>query len=112
MEIQSLERDGVLVLVLAGKLHHGSGDIRFREEIDRALGEGHRKILLDLEGVRSMDSSGLGELVRSKVSAAKTGAEIKLLNLDMRVYELLTISALVPAFEIFDDEAEALASFA
>lgn len=112
MEIDRREKDGVLILAMEGKLHLGTGDVRFREALDGALDEGHEKILLDLAGVRSMDSSGLGELVRSKVTAARRGAEIKLLNLDMRVYELLTISALVPAFEIFEDEAEALASFA
>jgi anti-sigma B factor antagonist len=111
MEIKRRERDGVLVLGLEGKLHHGTGDVRFREAVERALAEGHRKVLLDLKGVSSMDSSGLGELVRSKVTAAQAGAEVKLVNLDMKVYELLTISALVPAFEIFEDEAEALASF-
>jgi anti-sigma B factor antagonist len=102
MNVNQREAGGVLILELAGKLHHGVGDVQFREALERALEAGHRKVVVDLREVRSIDSSGLGELVRAKVTAARREAEIKLANLDMRVYELISLAALVPAFDLYD----------
>ena len=61
--------------------------------------------------VRQIDSSGLGELIRCQATARARGAEIKLLNVDLRTYKLLTMSRLIGVFDMFDDEAKALASF-
>jgi hypothetical protein len=49
--------------------------------------------------------------VRAKVTAARREAEIKLANLDMRVYELISLAALVPAFDLYDSVDDAVASF-
>lgn len=111
MKIDRRESGDVLVLELDGKLHHGIGDVQFRGAFEEALEEGHRKIVIDLEEVKSIDSSGLGELVRAKITASRYEAEIALANLDMRAYELLTMSQLVPAFDIYDSEREAVESF-
>ena len=112
MKIDKQQSGDVLVLNLDGKLHHGVGDVEFREVFEDALEAGHDKIVIDLQGVKSIDSSGLGELVRAKVTASRHEAEIRLANLNMRAYELLTMSQLVPAFDIYDSRQEAVDSFA
>lgn len=111
MEIGKRESAGVLILELQGKLHHGVGDVEFRDALEEALEQGHRKIVIDLDGVKSIDSSGLGELVRAKVTATRRQAEMKLANLNMRAYELLTMSQLVPVFDIYESQEEAVESF-
>jgi anti-sigma B factor antagonist len=111
VKIARRETSGVVVLTLDGKLHHGLGDVQLREAVDAELGSGQKKIVLDLAAVKSMDSSGLGELVRTKLTATRRDAAVKLANLDLRVYELLTVAQLVPLFDIYDSEAAAVSSF-
>ncbi len=59
-----------------------------------------------------MDSSGLGELVRSKVTASRLGAVIKLLHLEEKALQMLQMTRLIGVFESFDDETDAVTSFA
>ena len=110
MEIQRRRAGDVLVLDLDGKLTIAAGSVA-HDEIARALADGETKILLDLEGVAVMDSSGVGELMAAYTSAKNKGAALKLLKLSPRVGEVLKVTQLIGFFETFDDEPAALASF-
>ena len=85
MKIIKRERGGVTILDLEGRLSIGEGDIALREAILELLDEGESMILLNLQRVKSMDSSGLGELVAGKTAAAARGACIKLLHVEDKV---------------------------
>jgi|KBSSwiStaDraftv2_1062776.scaffolds.fasta_scaffold07537_3 anti-sigma B factor antagonist len=69
------------------------------------------RIVLDLERVRFMDSAGLGELVAWKKRALQLGGDVRLLHPRERVRDLFELTALTRVFRIFEDEAEAVASF-
>jgi anti-anti-sigma factor len=58
-----------------------------------------------------MDSAGVGELVAGLRTAKRLGARLKLLNASERVQSTLYISKLLPIFELYSDETEALAQF-
>ena len=103
--------EGVTIVALEGKLTIGEGDVQLREEIKDLLADGVKKILIDLKGVRMMDSSGLGELVRTRASAQNADATIKLLHVEDKVAEVLEMTRLIGVFETFDDEIDAIASF-
>jgi anti-sigma B factor antagonist len=75
------------------------------------LDQGHRKIVLDLQGVGFVDSAGLGELVACKKRTAERGGDIKLLRPVGQVQKLLVMTLLIRMFEVFQDEAEAVDSF-
>lgn len=111
MRIYRRERGGVTVLDLDGALALGEGDITLREEILQLLARGEDRILLNMRQVRSMDSSGLGELVAGKTAASARGSEIKLLHLGGKVRRVVSMTQLIGIFETFDDEIEAIASF-
>ncbi len=111
MKITQRREEVVTILVLDGKLSIGDGDVKLRTEIDRVLKDGARKILVDLKHVRAMDSSGLGELVRTKGTAEAQDAEIKLVNVESKVREILTMTRLIGIFDTFEDEIDAVASF-
>lgn len=102
---------GVTVLDLQGKLTIGEGDVVLRDSFVERLNLGNRKFLINLDRVKSIDSSGLGELIRCKATAAKAGAEVKLLNVNLKARKLLTMASLVGVFEMFDDEDLAVSSF-
>jgi anti-sigma B factor antagonist len=53
----------------------------------------------------------LGELVSAYTTAKNQGAGLKLLKLTKKVHDLLQLTKLYTVFDIFDDEASAIASF-
>ena len=101
----------VRILDCCGKIRLGEGTISIRNVVSDALESGMKKIILNLEEIRSIDSSGVGELMRAYTAVANEGGQLKLLHLTRRVRELLAITKLLTIFEVFDDEPAALASF-
>lgn len=109
--ISERQAGDVTVLDLEGKVTIGEGSVALRSAIRRLLGEGKKKILLNLGKVGYIDSSGIGELVSSFTAVNKEGGSLKLLNLTQKIQDLLAITKLLTVFDTFDDEASALASF-
>ncbi|MFQ5792921.1 MAG: STAS domain-containing protein, partial [Acidobacteriota bacterium] len=94
-----------------GELTLASGDEMLREASDTLVASGRTRILLNLSRLEFMDSAGLGELVSSHRMVQRFEGQLKILHAPPRIYSSLTIAKLLPIFEIFDDEAEAIASF-
>ncbi|HEY7821073.1 MAG TPA: STAS domain-containing protein [Vicinamibacteria bacterium] len=111
MKLDLREKDGVAILVLSGQLTGGGGDEEFREAIDTLLASGRNRILVDFRDVTFMDSAGMGELVSGHRTVERFGGTLKLLNPSKRVHNSLTMSKLLPIFEVFEDEDKAVASF-
>lgn len=104
---------GVTVIDVRGRLSaETSRERQLVRAVRRLLDDGHLRILLNLDGVRQIDSSGLTELVESHATAARRGGEIKLVHVTRYVGELLRITGLGRVFETFDVEAEAIDRFA
>jgi anti-sigma B factor antagonist len=112
MTFKTREVGGVTIVDLSGKITMGDGSPTLREEVHKLLAEGKKKIVLNLADVNYIDSSGLGELVSSYTSVKNAGGELKLLNLTSKVRDLLVITKLVTVFDVKDDEASAVSSFA
>lgn len=101
----------VTVIDAEGRITLGEGSSTFRDTIKDLSAKGSKKILLDLADITYIDSSGIGEMVAGFTSVSNAGGTLKLLNLTKRVKDLLQITKLYTVFEVFDDEAKALASF-
>ncbi len=111
MKTSTRQVDGITVVDLSGRITLGEGSVVLRDNIRELLGQGHKKILLNLGDVTYIDSSGIGELVSGFTSVRNQGGELKLLNLTKKVHDLLQITKLYTVFDIKDDEASAIASF-
>jgi anti-sigma B factor antagonist len=111
MEITKRKAGDVAIFDLSGKLTIGKGDVILRETLVDELENGGKQVLINLDAVTTIDSSGLGELIRSKVTATSHEAEVKLLHVNIKARKLLTMAQLVGVFEMFDDEELAVASF-
>lgn len=111
LTINSREMQGVTLLDLSGKLVLGEECNSLRKQISDLLASGTAKIILNMKEVTHVDSSGVGILVEAVVLSAKQGAAFKLMNLSRVLRNTLAVHRLLPAFEVFDNEAEALASF-
>lgn len=101
----------IAIVDLSGPLTLGEGSGTLRDTVKGLIGNGDRKILIKLQHVTRIDSSGLGELVSSHATAAHAGASMKLLNVSGKVENLLIMTKLSTVFESFDSEAVALISF-
>jgi len=110
MDIQSRHEGEVLVIDIDGKMTIASGSAAHDTILD-ALNRGEKKVLLDLEGVTTLDSSCVGELMAAYTSAKNRGAALKLARLAPRVGEVLKVTQLIGFFEIFDDLGVAVRSF-
>jgi anti-sigma B factor antagonist len=100
-----------MVLDLSGRITLGEPSARLRETLRELLGQGQKKILLNLAEVAYIDSSGLGELVSGYTAVKNQGGQLKLLNLTKKVNDLLQVTRLYTVFEVHDSEAAAIQSF-
>ena len=104
--------EGVTVLDLRGRLVLGEETEALRERVKRLLAAGRLKIVLNLEELAYIDSSGLSTLISGFVSVRNQGGELKLLRLTKRVSDLMQITKLSTVFEIHDTLEAAQRSFA
>jgi len=111
MKATTRSADGVEIINLQGKITIGSGDSQLREVITNALNSGKNNLLLDMSGVTTIDSSGIGELVGSYTTVTNRGGKLKLLHLPAKLNELLHVTQLITVFEVYENEQDALKSF-
>jgi anti-sigma B factor antagonist len=112
MEVVEIRSGDVTILTLSGRLTYMQGDAILRSAIQRLLGDGQNKVLLDLGGVTYVDSAGLGELVSAQTDVRQAGGDLKLANLNGHQKQLLTMTRLHMIFETFDSPDTGVESFA
>ena len=112
MKASTRQVDGITVVDLSGRITLGEGSVILRDTVRDLVAKGNKKILLNLGDVNYIDSSGIGELVSAFTSVRNQGGELKLLNLTKKVHDLLQITKLYTVFDVKDDEAAAVKSFA
>lgn len=110
MTITEREVGPITVLGLSGKITSDQNG-QLKETVTRLLDDGHKQIVLDLGEVTYIDSSGLGEIVSCDASASREKAAIRLANAGKRSRDLLVVTKLITVFDVYDTQAEAIASF-
>jgi len=108
MKATTRDVNGIAIIKVDGKITIGAGDQQLRDVIANANSQ---KILLDLSGVTTIDSSGIGELVGSYTTVTNKGGKLKLLHLPAKLNELLHVTQLITVFEVYENEDEAVKSF-
>jgi anti-sigma B factor antagonist len=111
LDIQRREREGIMILDLKGRVTVGPEASALREAITQLNDSGTRQIILNLQAVDYIDSTGLGALVICATSLRKNNGNVKLENLNRRNIELLVMTKLATVFEIFNDEQDAVNSY-
>ncbi|HKY29374.1 MAG TPA: STAS domain-containing protein [Pyrinomonadaceae bacterium] len=111
LDVKERPAGDVTILDLSGEVRIGEGSISLRDSIRKLADGGKNKVLLNLAGVKYMDSSGVGELIANYTTLKRQGGQLKLLNLTDRIQNLLVITKLLTVFDSYDNEAEALKSF-
>jgi anti-anti-sigma factor len=110
LNITTRERPGGVHVELAGELDIATAP-KLDEEVRRLEAGGHELIVIDLRGLRFMDSSGLRALLAADTRAHELGRRVVIVRGDDRVQRVLRITRLDERLEIVED-AETLAGAA
>jgi len=111
LDVKERQAGDVTILDMSGEVRIGEGAVSLRDSIRQLADQGKKKVLLNLAGVKYMDSTGVGELIANYTTVTRQGGQLKLLNLTDRIQNLLVITKLLTVFESYDNEAEDLKSF-
>ena len=111
LDVKERQAGDVTILDLSGEVRIGEGAVALRDSIRNLADQGKNKVLLNLAGVKYMDSTGVGELIANYTTITRQGGQLKLLSLTDRIQNLLVITKLLTVFDSYDNEAEALKSF-
>ena len=101
----------VAILDLAGRFTLGEGSALVRSVVKDLLAADKKQVVVNLGDASYIDSSGLAELAGAFVTVSNAGGQLKLLNPQPRLKDLLQITRLSMLFTVFSDEAEAVKSF-
>jgi anti-anti-sigma factor len=110
LEIEVRTQLEVKVVKLKGRLCMGLPLDQFNATMTELLGQGHNKIVLDLEEMPAVDSSGIGMLMRHLTSAKQGGGAIRLLKPTKFTLQTLKMVGLLNLFSTYEDLNEAIAS--
>jgi len=111
MKIKVSEKYGAVVVELKGNVMGGPEAQEFSDMLHKFLDEGKKNIVIDLAGVKFMNSSGLGMLISGFTTIKNGGGAFKLAKATEKINSLLVITKLITIFENFDSVEEAVKSF-
>jgi anti-sigma B factor antagonist len=111
MQTATRQLDGATVVDVSGRITLGEGNVILREVVRELVNQGNTNIILNLAEVHYVDSSGLGELVKTLTTVRNRGGKLKLANPNQRILHLLELTKLTAIFDIEPNEANAIQSF-
>ena len=111
LEISVREQEGIEILDLKGRLIFGEEDLRLREELERLVREKKMKVVMDLDDVHQIDSTGFGTLLFAQETLRASGGGLALARLKPAHVEVLMKAKLEVVFEMYEDDQDAVNSF-
>lgn len=111
MKIEKRKVGSVTIFDLKGKILFGDGIDELRQSVNNAIKDKEKQLVLNFAEVPYLDSTGLGEVVRSYTTLKKEGGTVKIANLTNKVKDLMMVTKLITVFETFENENEAVKSF-
>jgi anti-sigma B factor antagonist len=111
LQISTRKSGNVTIVDLAGRIVIGVSNDSLSAELRKFAEAGRSEIVVNLEGVTQIDSSGISTLVRSFVTLERQGGGLKILNPTGHVKEVLELTRLIQAIPAFTDEGKAVAAF-
>jgi anti-sigma B factor antagonist len=111
LKISNRDVNGVSVVALEGRIVLGEERDALREKLQSLIAQGEKKIVLNMDNIKYIDSAGLGALIAAHYSAKTQGVSLRLSHLGNKFQELLQVTKLLEVFDVSDTETAAVASF-
>ncbi len=115
MQVNIRHKGSITILDIEGKII-GTDALALKSIIDERIQiadsqsdqSGCLNLILNMERVQMMDSSGLGSLIAAYTAIRRNGGRIVLLNLGGNIKSLIVMAKLMTIFDCYDSEAEAI----
>lgn len=111
MKSKTSQQGSVTIIALEGNLMGGPDAASLNTKLHDLIAKGKKNVVIDMKGVRFINSSGLGLLIGGVTTMKNAGGSLKLANTSEKIAALITIAKLAPVFESFDSVKAAVASF-
>jgi anti-sigma B factor antagonist len=111
MKIKEKVEQNIAVLSISGNMMGGSDTDVLHDKVRSLIDDGITKIVIDLKGVKWMNSSGLGALMACYGSITKIKGRLKLANVAEKVKSIFMITQIVKFFDTYETVDRAIASF-
>ena len=111
MKLSTKETEGITVIALQGSVLGGPDATALNDALHKLVDKRKKKIVLDLKGVQSMNSSGLGMLIGALTTIKNAGGDLRIASAPKKIENLLVITKLSTVFELFPTVKKAVASF-
>ena len=110
MDINKRTRDEIVILDITGEIDlYNAPEIK--DIINKLIEEQKYNVIINLEKVSYIDSSGIGALISSLSNLKKYQGGLKIINVYASVRKVFELTKLTSFFEIYDSEDDALAAF-
>ena len=107
--VTTSQHDGVFVIAFGGDIDVASA-VTVRDALDRVIAAGHHLIVMDLDGVRFLDSTGLGVMVGRLKAVRDLGGDMHLVCTSPRILRVMAITSLDEVFTLHDSTEDAVAA--
>ncbi len=111
MKFKSRESKGVTVIELTGNVMGGPDATSLNDQLHQLIDENKKKIVVDLDEVKFINSSGLGMLIGGLTTLRNSGGEMKLARASKKIEELLKMTKLSTVFDVHKTVNDAVAAF-
>jgi len=112
MKIKTTEKYEAVIIQLKGNVMGGDDTKMFNEHVHKLIDQDKKNIVIDLSGVKFMNSSGLGMLIGGLTTLKKADGVLKLASVTDKIESLLMITKLITIFDSYDTVDEAVQAFA
>ncbi|MGH9816603.1 MAG: STAS domain-containing protein [Candidatus Acidiferrales bacterium] len=108
MQVSTRRKNGAAVVDVMGDVDlYNSPEVR-KAVMEAVRAEGVQRVVMNLKGVRYIDSSGVGSLVEGLKTSRGLGVKFVLYGLSSAAREVLELSRLIQVFEVAESEEQAL----
>ncbi|MBI5476477.1 MAG: STAS domain-containing protein [Ignavibacteriales bacterium] len=111
MKLSTKESEGIITIVLSGNVLGGPDATELNDTLHHLLEKKKKKIVVDLSGVQSMNSSGLSMLIGALTTMRNSGGDLKIAAASKKIESLLVITKLSTVFELYPTVKKAISSF-
>ena len=111
MKIKEKIEGDVAIITVTGNMMGGPETTALHDKMKSLIADGLKRVVVDLKGVKWMNSSGLGVLMACMTSLNNAGGNLKLASVTEKVKSLLMITQLMRIFDTYESADRAVASF-
>lgn len=106
-EYNTSTKENIIIIQLTGELIDRNQATALLEEIEAAISNGATKFVLNLQGLKYVNSSGLNVLINILTKARKAGGDLAICCVNKKISELMAITKLDSIFNVSSDEEAA-----